>query len=128
MFHHIRNNTTVRFLWGFMALYFLNISVDTVDPYPNYIAEDLSFNDQESIVEIIVEQVLGFENAIEEHDDPDTEEHTEKNNLKIGFIPLYASNGNNRESIATVLKQICHHPDSNVSVGHHQLNNPPPEV
>ncbi|WP_239970595.1 hypothetical protein [Confluentibacter citreus] len=118
----------VRFLWGFMGLYFLNISVDTVDVYPNYIPEDLSFNDQESIVEIIVEQVLGFENAIEEHDDPDTEDHTKKSNFKIDFIPLNASEGKPRESITTSLKQVCYHPDSHLSIGHHQLNNPPPEV
>lgn len=128
MFQHIRHSIAVRFLWGFMGLYFLNISVDTVDAFPNHISEDLSFNDQESIVEIVVEQVLGFDNAIEEHDDPDTENHTKKSNFKIDFIPLAASEENNREPISNVLKQICHHPNSNISVGYHQLNNPPPEV
>lgn len=48
MFNHIRHSTTVKFLWAFMGLYFLNISVDTVDANPNYITEDLSFNDQEN--------------------------------------------------------------------------------
>ena len=49
-----------------MGIYLLNISVDTKDPHPEYIPEDLSINDQESIVEIVVEKILGFENAIQE--------------------------------------------------------------
>lgn len=128
MFQNLRHNITVRFLWGFMGLYFLNISVDTVDANPNHIPEDLSFNDQESIVEIVVEQVLGYENAIEEHDDTDTENHTKKSSFKIDFIPLAASEENNRKPISLVLKHICYHSHRNISVGHHQLNNPPPEV
>lgn len=71
-----------------MALYLLNISVDTADPYPDHIPEDLSFNDQESIVEIVVEKILGFENAIAEYDDHDTEEHNKKKPFKAN-IHLY---------------------------------------
>ena len=66
-----------------MGLYLLNNSVDTADPNPEHIPEDLSINDQESIVEIIIEKVLGFENAIEEYDDNDTEDHNKKKNVKI---------------------------------------------
>ena len=66
-----------------MGLCLLNISVDTADPKPEHIPEDLSFNDQESIVEIIVEKVLGFEDAIKEYDDHDTEDHNKKKNVKI---------------------------------------------
>src|SRR5690606_17957684 len=102
MFQHIRHSIAIRFLWGFMGLYFLNMSVDTVDAYPNNIPEDLSFNDQESIVEIVVEQVLGYENAIEEHDDPDTENHTKKSNFKIDFIPFQVSEENQNNAITTI--------------------------
>lgn len=41
------------------------------DAHSDYIAEDLTFNDQESVIELVVEKVLGYENAIEEHDEPD---------------------------------------------------------
>jgi len=44
------------------------------DAQPEYIAEDLSINDQESIVELVLEKVIGIENAIEEHDEPDEDE------------------------------------------------------
>lgn len=69
-----------------MGIYLLNISVDIADPNPEYIPEDLSINDQESIVEIIVEQVLGYEDAIKEYDDNDSEDHNRKTNLKIELI------------------------------------------
>ncbi|SFC81567.1 hypothetical protein SAMN04487987_10194 [Algibacter pectinivorans] len=82
-----------------MGLYLLNISVDTKDPKPSHIPEDLSFNDQESIIEIILEKVLGFEDAIEEYDDPDTEEHNKKRNVKIDLTTpsILVSNLNSLE-------------------------------
>lgn len=69
-----------------MGLYLLNISVDTADPNPEHIPEDLSFNDQESIVEIVVEKVMGFEDAIKEYDDHDTEDHNKKKNVKTDLL------------------------------------------
>lgn len=86
MISRIRNSAFIRILWGVMGIYLLNISVDTADPQPEHIPEDLSFNDQESFIEIIVEQVLGYENAIKEYDDHDTEEHNKKKNLKIDLM------------------------------------------
>lgn len=55
-----------------MSLQVLNISVDSPDLYPDCIPEDLNLNDMESIVEIVLEQVLGIEDAIPEQDDDDT--------------------------------------------------------
>jgi len=54
-----------------MAIHIFNISVDSPDPEPAYLPEDLSFNDMESIAEIILEEVLGITNAINEQDEPD---------------------------------------------------------
>ena len=70
----IRENIIFRFLWFTMALHILNCSVDTPDAGPQNIPEDLSYNDMESIVEIILEQIIGVENAIAEMDDTDTDE------------------------------------------------------
>lgn len=73
-----------------MGLYLLNISVDPADPNPPHIPEDLTINDQESIIEIIVEQILGFEDAFKEYDDNDTQDHNKKTNIKIDLINHYA--------------------------------------
>ena len=61
-----------------MGLYLFNISIDTADPNPESIPEDLSFNDQESFAEIVLEEFLGFEDAFKEYDDHDTGDHNKK--------------------------------------------------
>lgn len=66
----------------------VNISVDSKDPLSNYFHEDLSINDQESILEILIEKVLGFEYAFEENEDHDSDNHQvslEKSSA-IGFL------------------------------------------
>jgi hypothetical protein len=57
-----------------MAFYILNFSIDSKDIDPDYIQEDLSLNDIESFYELILEEVIGIENAVEEHDEHDQEE------------------------------------------------------
>ncbi|RTY67590.1 hypothetical protein [Flavobacterium sp. LB2P53] len=72
MIKQIRHTLLTRYFWGFMSLYLLNCFVDSPDAQPNHLPEDLTHNDLESIIEIVVEQILGFENAIPEYDDNDT--------------------------------------------------------
>src|SRR5690606_12372145 len=91
----IKNSVCIKVFWGLMGLYLLNISVDPADPNPDHISEDLSFNDQESIVEIIVEKIMGFENAFEEYDDHDSEDHNKKNNVKIDLTLQNTIGSNN---------------------------------
>ncbi|HKK75899.1 MAG TPA: hypothetical protein VJ953_12555 [Saprospiraceae bacterium] len=83
MLSQIRNSVLTKILWALIGLHLLNISVDTADPNPEHIPEDLSINDQESIIEIVLEKVLGYEDAIKEYDDHDTEDHNKKTNVKI---------------------------------------------
>jgi len=68
----IKQHINLRLFWFIMALHILNISVDAPDVKPDYIPEDLSYNDMESIVEIVLEQVLDIEDAIPEQEDDDT--------------------------------------------------------
>jgi hypothetical protein len=84
----IRNSVFSRVLWGFVAFYLLNISVDSADPAPEHIPEDLSFNDQESIIELVIEHILGFENAIKEYDDNDHGDLTKKKFSNIDLLNL----------------------------------------
>src|ERR1035437_7142030 len=53
------------------ALHILNVSVDPPDPDPEWVPEDLSVNEMESISEIICEQILHIDNAFPEQDDQD---------------------------------------------------------
>ncbi len=56
-----------------MTLQLINLSVDPVDHAASGIAEDLTFNEMESIAEIITEQILGVENCFPEHDEQDSD-------------------------------------------------------
>jgi hypothetical protein len=124
----IRNSVFTRILWGLMGLYLLNISVDSADPYPEQIPEDLSINDQESIIEIVVEKILGYENAIEEYDDNDSEDHHKKTNNKIDIIAYYTLDSNIKPLFTETIKQKF--PDCNnyLTNGFQKLDAPPPKI
>jgi hypothetical protein len=89
--HHI----LIRLFCILMAFHIFNMSVDTRDANPDSEPEDLSYNDMESVVEIVIEKVLGYDNAIAEHDEED--EDSDKSfeiakDLKIqGFYICYFS-------------------------------------
>jgi hypothetical protein len=76
-----------RILSLLLALHFLNLSIDSRDPNPDAIPEDLSFNDIESITEFITEVVFGWHNAFEEHDERDSDEGG-----SLDFYKFYCSN------------------------------------
>lgn len=88
MIQSIRSNAFIRGFWVIMAGYLLNISVDISDDTPQGVSENLLINEQESLVELILEQVLGFENAIAEHDGPDADNPNEKNGFKSLVFPM----------------------------------------
>lgn len=111
-----------------MGLYLLNISVDSVDPNPQLFPEDLSINDQESIIEIVVEKILGYEDAIKEYDDNDLEHNNKKTNVKIDLINSYTADYLiNQSLVETAIQKF---PDFNVFLtnGFHQLDTPPPKI
>lgn len=78
-----RNTTFVSYFWGFMAMYFLNICVDASDIHHNAIPEDLSYNEQESIIELVVEKVFDLGDIFQEQDDEDPEDYGKKGVAKI---------------------------------------------
>lgn len=128
MIGQIRNSVFTKILWGLMGLYLLNISVDPADPYSNYISEDLSINDQESIVEIVLEQILGYENIIKEYDDNDTEDHNTKTNFKIDLVigcAIYCETHNELVKGAT---QIFLFINTFFITAIYQIDTPPPQI
>lgn len=76
MISRLNNLKSLKSLWMLMALLLLNCSVDTgMLYYSNVDTKDIGFNHQESVIEIVIEQFLGFENAIPEFEDSETEQH-----------------------------------------------------
>jgi len=101
----MRNSKFTKILWGLMSLYLLNISVDSADHNSQNIPENLTINDQGSIAEIIVEQVLGYETAIKEHDENDSEDHNKKTITKIDLLVPYPIDTDFNQSFIKPKKQ-----------------------
>lgn len=127
MIGKIRHSRYTKLLWALMGFYLLNISVDTADPNPQHIPEDLSFNDQESIIEIIVEKVLGFENAIEEYDDADSEDYNNKKNVKIDLVVHSGKTSIYSHHHPIAKKKPFTDFDTRLTSGFKQIDSPPPK-
>ncbi len=93
MIRRIRNTAAFRILWGFLGFYLLNLSVDPVNHNPNQ-PENLSINAQESLIELVAEQILGFDDAIEEGDERDIENHSKKPISKVELYLLKIEDSN----------------------------------
>ncbi len=85
----IRTNIVGKIVCFLFALHILNISVDSPDPSPEWVPEDLSVNDMESISEIICEQIFHIDNAFPEQDDQDNSDHGAP--AAFHFTPLAAA-------------------------------------
>lgn len=111
-----------------MALYMLNISVDV----PNYVfnapPQNTQFNLQESIIEIVVEKVLGFENAIPETQDSDADSKSRiKPSLKIDvYLSLYALSCSNFKDLKTS-NHFNHYQIPQVAEPFSEVTSPPPD-
>lgn len=92
MLTKLRKHIILRLFCGLLSLHIFNCSVDMPDAAPQNVAENLSYNDMESFVELLLEYVLGFENAVSEYDDADNEDGTSfeiKNSLDIFTLPNF---------------------------------------
>lgn len=88
MIRFIQKSFLVRIIWLITILQIVNLSVNTPDAQPYYLAEDLSINDIESAVEWVLEDFLDIDNAITEQDEPGSEEG-DTLSKKIFFFHTY---------------------------------------
>lgn len=129
MIKQIRHSFLTRYLWGFMSLYMLNCFVDSPDAQPNNFTEDLTYNDLESIIEIVVEKALGFENTIPEYDDNDTNQNSSvKSNFLIDFfiLPVISFNINKNYVCFKKEKLVLQNPI--LLIPYFKIHIPPPEA
>lgn len=122
----LRHSTYSRFLWGFLSLYFLNISVDPSDITPSSRSEDLSINEQESVIELVVESFMGYEDAIEEQDDNDVEEHT-KFNLKKDYLKIFYVKEESLQATINLSKATYASTFEQEASCHKKIDSPPPQ-
>lgn len=69
----IKSISLIRAVALALAIYVFNASIDSQDAHPDYVAEDLSYNDIESVYEFLMENVFDVENAVEEYDEHDSD-------------------------------------------------------
>ncbi len=124
----MKNSKLLRFFWGFMACYLLNLSIDTVNAKPGFIQEDLSVNDQETIIELVVEKVLGFEDAFKECDDLDTEDHPKKSGSKLDLTVYGYSHDMHNHTIVLPVLQPSTNKNFFLAKGFNKLDLPPPKT
>lgn len=129
MFTSIRHTKIKTFFWGFMALYLLNISVDTPYLFQNEEVEHLTYNNQESIIEVLCEKVLGFEDAIPENDDADTEQKKAfKKGYNIDKFVVPFSENNPKLSLTYLRKNTIFQDQTIFLKPYLEIHSPPPEV
>lgn len=73
MLVRIKNGRFTPLFWCLVLVQLLNVSVDPPDLVVIDSPEDLSFNDPESLVEIVAEHILGYEDALPEYDENDSD-------------------------------------------------------
>ena len=111
-----------------LAFHIFNCSVDTPDAKPDYIPEDLSYNDIESVAELILEKVLNIENAIAEHDENDTEDGNSFD-LKKEFVYYHQTEVKNDKNFNNGLSIIVltNYDEQYSSQFHPEIVPPPPK-
>lgn len=70
-----------------MALHLLNISVNTSDFTLNESVQDFRIEDEETLIEFIIENILGFEEAVNDSTVPESQQKTaKKSDFKSCFL------------------------------------------
>lgn len=130
MISKLNNIKPLKFLWILMALLLLNCSVDTTGLFADAIEKtQIVVNDQESIIEIVVEQFLGFDNLIPENFDDDMDQKANLKKAKVIDIFIIPNFSLANDFIASEIKKI------EISTGYNQwdkfhfkIPSPPPEA
>lgn len=129
MIGRLQNNKLLRFFWVLLTLFLLNTSIDMADDMPSNITEDLSFNEQESILEYVLEEMMGIEDAIPESEDNDPSQHT---NIKksTGFDQFIISAVITHREDYPVCRRKAYRPQEVFFIpgSYTKITTPPPEV
>ena len=124
-----RHHIIFRLICLMLAFHIFNCSVDTPDAKPEYIPEDLTYNDIESVAELVLEKVLNIENAISEHDENDTEDGNSFD-LKKEFVYCHQSEVRNDKNFNKGLSIIAvtYYEEQYSSQFHPEIVPPPPKL
>lgn len=124
-----RQKVLFRCFAAFMALYLFNISVDPQDARPVYQRENLGINEQESLIELVVEKLMGYDDAITEYDDNDSEDgFSLKKTLSVDFFILPSQKTPEKPAISNTEKTLFSAMPVDITGRASEIHSPPPEV
>ncbi|RYD83441.1 MAG: hypothetical protein EOP53_00825 [Sphingobacteriales bacterium] len=128
MINYLSHIKLLNIFWGLLALFMLNISIDVADATPASTAENLAFNEQESMIEFVLEEILGMEDAIPESEDNDATQNSflKKNSLTDCFI-LSVVKGDMHHTAAT-RSTFFYRNDFYFSNSYIDIVSPPPDI
>ncbi len=102
--------------------------MDCPDRHPHYIREDLSINDQESLLEFFLEKIFGLKNTIAEYDDNDADDHKKEKKSKIDLVGQpFIEPSNSADNDKPRTKGLTSF-SNQLSPGYYHLDTPPPET
>jgi hypothetical protein len=128
MIRKIRTTYWTKIFTTLLLIQFINTSIDTPD-LSVHTKQLIPINAQESIVELVLEKCFGFENAIPEY--YDTESDTQqKNKVKIHWFTLFSIENSERfgEASHSPKKQLYIQNQPHFSSPDFEIQSPPPEV
>ncbi len=129
--HFLRKHIILlRLFWFLMGIHVLNFSIDSPDNHSDDIPEDLSYNDMESFFEIFVENFLGYEDAVEEHDEDDTDAGGSVDISKIVFFSdfQYIQTSHFKNRYLYTISKITPYQDNLFIKFHPEIIPPPPKL
>lgn len=124
MFKLIRSSWLGKNILGFLILVFLNSSIDA----PDIFSKTVAYNEQETLIELIIEKALGFEDVIsEKNHDNELPENSVSKKIQLDilqiqtFTDLILYNFDNRNRITINYLDLIY------SQNHSKIIIPPPE-
>ena len=124
-----RNFHFVRFWTILLSVNILNCSIDSPDRLPFNISEDLSYNDMESILEIVMEKVLDCDNCFVEYDENDESESEQFSFLEdIDFYSAFDLHPIQFTDVDTLPIKHAGYKETYSSQFHPELVPPPPKA
>lgn len=111
-----------------LALNVLNNCVDSVDPISQGMMEDLSYNDIESVAELIAEIIFVFDNASIELEDNDAENDGANLKEEIEYHIQHKYHPTKPHSIIVIEQCITKIPDAYSQQYHPEITPPPPKA
>lgn len=117
-----------KFIAIFLALNFLNNCVDSVDPISHGMIEDLSYNDIESVTELIAEIIFVFDNASIELEDNDAGNDGANLKEEIEYHVQHKYHPTKPHSIIEIEKCNTKIPDDYSQQYHPEVTPPPPKA